>query len=167
VIIRFFSDRRRFFATRSWWSFLLCLSLEKHVVFLTAASIWMCFAFIGESRVRMIYMPSLGLLAKNILFIPLMETLVFQCLIIETARRLNWTPAWRLVASILLFTSSHFVGGGISHGLLSGALGGYYLAFTYLTYRDRSLIWAFAMTLTFHSLHNLLTAVERAVRYGG
>jgi hypothetical protein len=48
----------------------------------------------------------------------------------------------------------------------SKTIGDNYLAFTYVIYRERSLVWALGMTLAFHSLYNGLTAVERFVKYG-
>jgi membrane protease YdiL (CAAX protease family) len=114
----------------------------------------------------MMYAPTLAQLANKILLAPLFETLVFQFLIIEAARRLKWPSSWQLWVSVGIFTAAHAIGGGVAHGLLSGAIGGYYLAFTYVIYRERSPAWAFGMTLAFHSLHNGLTAGERFVKYG-
>lgn len=126
---------------------------------------WLCFGSPNESRVGMVYAPTLLQLAEKILLWPLVETIVFQFLIIEVARRLRWTAGWQLVASVAIFTTAHLIGGGAAHGLLSGLIGGYYLASTYVIYRERSLLWAFGITLAFHMLHNGMTAVERLVRY--
>ena len=114
----------------------------------------------------MVYAPTLAQLANKILWSPLIETVVFQFFIIDAGRRLKWSTVWQLFASSSVFTTAHAIGGGAAHGLLSGAIGGYYLAFTYVIFRERSLAWAFGMTLAFHSLHNGLTAVERFVKYG-
>jgi hypothetical protein len=166
MIGRFCTDRRRFFASRSWWGFIACLTLENYVVFYIGAALWLCFiGSPGESRAGMVYAPTLAQLANQILWAPFLETTGFQFLIIEALRRLKWPTTWQLWTSVGIFTAAHCIGGGAAHGLLSGAIGGYYLAFTYVTYRERSLLWAFAMTLAFHSLHNGLTAVERVIKY--
>ena len=167
MIGRFFADRRRFFASRSWWGFLACLTLENYVVYLVSAVVWLCcIGSPNESRVGMVYSPTLAQLANKILWAPFLETVAFQFLIIEATRRLKWPTAWHLAISLAVFGVSHAIGGGLAHGMLSGAIGGYYLAFTYLMFRERSLIWAFGMTLAFHSLHNGLTALERFAKYG-
>lgn len=167
MIARFLTDRRRFFAAKLWWGFLACLSLEKYVVSLIAGYTWVCFfGSPNPSRVGMVYAPTLAQLADKILWAPFYETILFQFLIIEAARRLKWPDTWQLAASITVFAVAHFIGGGIAHGLLSGVLGGYYLAFTYLAFRERSLFWAMGMTWAFHALNNGSTAMEWFLRYG-
>lgn len=167
LISRFLADRRRFFASRSWWSFLFCLTLENHIIFLTIAAVWLCLGSSANTPPTVLtHAPSIWDYATRIVLIPVGETLVYQLIPIELTRWLKWPTTCQLLAPLLLFATAHFVFGGFSHGILSGILGGYYLAFTYLLYRERSVTWAVSMTLAFHSLHNALTTAEHTLRHG-
>lgn len=61
----------------------------------------------------------------------------------------------QLLAAWLPFAALHFTN-SIGSGIAAGIFMGFYLAFTYVHWRQSSLGMAYWMTVTTHALHNLV-----------
>lgn len=64
-----------------------------------------------------------GMVFMAVVYAPLLETLLAQCLPIEIARRLGAGPLLCVLPSALLFGFGHYVNGGLLHGITSFCTG--------------------------------------------
>ncbi|AHF94928.1 hypothetical protein OPIT5_29975 [Opitutaceae bacterium TAV5] len=87
---------------------------------------------------------------------PVTETFEYQLLLIELGRLLKLPVGAQHILSMAVFAIMHYAGGGLAHGLCAGLVGGFYLAWTYLYFRQRSFWLALGMTIALHSLHNFI-----------
>ncbi|NIP25918.1 MAG: CPBP family intramembrane metalloprotease [Phycisphaerae bacterium] len=86
---------------------------------------------------------------------PVVETLLFQALPIFVARKFNAPFVWQIVISMVIFTSLHFLE-GIPTGIAAGLVGGFYFAFTYAHWREKSRWTAFWVTAISHAFNNAI-----------
>jgi hypothetical protein len=100
----------------------------------------------------------LELTASEFLFIcvligPIVETFIFQALPIFVARICRAGFATQIIVSMGLFAMPHF-SEGFDVGIGAGIIGGFYSAFTYAHWRQKSRWTALWTTTVSHSLHN-------------
>jgi len=93
-----------------------------------------------------------------VLLVPILETLIFQAFPIFIARLFKAAIKWQILVSMLFFMSIHLLGNSILSGILAGSIGGFYLAFIYSHWRNKSRWDAFEMTVAAHFFHNLVLA---------
>lgn len=102
-----------------------------------------------------------------VIIAPFVETVLLQALPVMIARRLGagfWT---QVVAGLGLFAGVHF-SLGVTAGLAAGLASGFYLAFTYVHWRQTSVSAALWMTTGVHSIHNaLLCTIGLAIQTVG
>ena len=84
---------------------------------------------------------------------PVYETLLLQALPIFIARKFKAPFAVQVIASMVVFAVPHFTD-GISAGICAGTIGGFYFAFTFAHWRDKSRWTAFWVTALAHSINN-------------
>ena len=68
---------------------------------------------------------------------PIFETLLFQALPIFIARKFKAPFALQVVSSMVVFAGMHFLD-GIAVGICAGITGGFYFAFTFAHWREKS-----------------------------
>jgi len=84
---------------------------------------------------------------------PVVETLLLQALPIYVARKFNAPFIWQIIISMVIFTSLHLLE-GIPTGIAAGLVGGFYFAFTYAHWREKSRWTAFWVTAISHAFNN-------------
>ena len=89
---------------------------------------------------------------------PLFETLLFQALPIAIARWMKAGFKVQILASLIPFTLAHALE-GIGTGVCAGLVGGFYLAFTYAHWIEKSVWTAMWTTAAAHFIRNGLLAV--------
>ncbi len=87
---------------------------------------------------------------------PIIETLLFQVILIEVGRRLGAGFRLQIAISTVPFAAAHFLPWGPVSGFSAGLVGGFYLAFTCASWRPRSAWTAFWTTAVSHAFHNAL-----------
>ena len=90
-----------------------------------------------------------------LLFAPIVETLLFQALIIGALKWMGMGLGTQVAASAFLFALAHF-GESIAVGVAAGIPGGLYYGFTFAFWLQDSFWTAFWVTAVSHFLHNLL-----------
>jgi len=88
-----------------------------------------------------------------VVFAPLLETVLAQCLPIELARRLGAGPVLCLLPSAFLFGLGHYLNGGPAHGTTT-FFGGLVLAGAYVLLRTRGIGPACMASATTHAVQN-------------
>ncbi|MHC4642306.1 MAG: CPBP family glutamic-type intramembrane protease [Planctomycetota bacterium] len=89
---------------------------------------------------------------------PVFETLLLQALPIFIARKLKASFTVQVIASTVVFAALHFLE-GIPTGICAGIIGGFYFAFTFAHWRDKSRWTAFWVTALSHAIHNAVAFV--------
>lgn len=92
-----------------------------------------------------------------LLFAPIVETLLFQALIIGALKWMGLGLGTQVVASAFLFALIHF-GESIAVGVVAGIPGGLYLGFAFAFWLQDSFWTAFWVTAVSHFLNNLFPA---------
>ncbi len=85
---------------------------------------------------------------------PMIETSLFQAIPIAIARSRNLGFSSQVLWSTVTFTVVHFTFAGAGTGLVAGLVGGFYLAFTYAHWRNRSWWTAMWTTALSHAMAN-------------
>jgi hypothetical protein len=93
------------------------------------------------------------LVFQTVVVAPVLETLLFQVLLIGVARWCRLSFGWQVTWSTVVFSAVHFLE-GLGTGVCAGMVGGFYLAFTCAHWWDRSGWTAFWTTALSHSLRN-------------
>jgi len=88
-----------------------------------------------------------------VVFAPLLETLLAQCLPIELARRLGAGPALCMLPSAFLFGLGHYLNGGPAHGATT-LFGGLVFAGAYVALRAKGIGPAYMAAVTAHAVQN-------------
>jgi hypothetical protein len=110
-------------------------------------------------------MPWWKLFAEIVILAPFFETLLLQSFPVMIARACQRGFWGQVAATLVPFAALHFVENwGV--GVFAGMLGGFYLAFTYVRWRQVSYRAAFWMTAGSHAVHNL-AVVLLALAAGG
>ncbi|MBI4585117.1 MAG: CPBP family intramembrane metalloprotease [Planctomycetes bacterium] len=97
--------------------------------------------------------PGLFFLAA-VLIAPAVETLIFQGLVIFLLRLCRAPMALQIAISVALFAAAHFWSNGPANGISAGLIGGFYFAFTYAHWAERSHWTAIWITAFSHALLN-------------
>lgn len=93
---------------------------------------------------------------------PVFETLLFQALPIFIARKFKAPFTLQVVSSMVVFAAMHFFD-GIAAGICAGTIGGFYFAFTFAHWREKSRWTAFWVTAIAHAFHNFAAFVLLAL----
>jgi hypothetical protein len=86
---------------------------------------------------------------------PFFETLLLQALPVVIARRCGLRFWGQVIATLIPFAVLHFPS-GIAAGICGGVVSGFYIAFTYVHWRQISFRSALWMTTGMHAVHNLV-----------
>lgn len=135
-------------------AFLWRITIESLVVPLAVIAL-LSVLFHLSPRSDLARMGAWSLLVNAVILAPFFETLLFQTLPVMLARTMGAGFWWQVFASIVPFALAHFtlsVGSGVGAGIVSG----FYLAFTYVHWRQTSFRTALWMTSGLHALHNLV-----------
>jgi hypothetical protein len=138
---------------RGKWSFFWRVTFEGLAVSLVAAIVTDAITEEAGGRPHLENLSTTKLFAFACIWAPLLETVFLQGIPVMVARRWRarfWT---QVVASAVPFAAMHLVE-GIGIGIAAGAVGGLYLGFTYVHWREESLTSAFLMTAGTHALRN-------------
>jgi hypothetical protein len=146
-----FANHRR----RSPWSFCWRVTLEGLLLSLAISSILAPFS--GAERDFMKW-PLLKALFVILIFAPLVETLILQMIPIGLARLFRARFKTQVLVSLIPFALLHFVE-GIAVGISAGVIGGFYLAFTYAHWLEKSVWIAIWTTVLSHFMKNSVVAV--------
>lgn len=92
---------------------------------------------------------------EAVIFAPLVETLLFQALLVRVAQFFTRRFWVLLIAGWIPFGMFHFVV-GIGSGLIAGLMGGFYLGFSYAVWSRHSHVRAFLVTAGVHAIGNLV-----------
>jgi len=95
------------------------------------------------------------LLIAGVVVAPVLETLLLQALPVWIARLCKSGSSGQVIVSVVPFTISHAIE-GIGTGIAAGLLGGFYFAFTYVHWRERSRWQAFWVTAVSHAIYNAI-----------
>jgi hypothetical protein len=147
---------------RSKWSFLWRTTLEAVVLSFAAGLVIAAFGHMSQ-REALLKMSTGKLVFLVCLFAPVIETLLTQTFPVMIARALRagfWTQVF---ASTLLFAAAHFLE-SFAVGVCAGVIGGFYLALTYVRWREESFGTAFLMTAASHAARNTLAAAVFLLR---
>ena len=135
------------------WPFLWRITLEGLILSLLAAVV-LKLVFHVPPRPPL---PEHGiwLLLSVVVVAPFVETLLCQTIPVAVARLVG-LGFWRqVIVSTAVFAGMHFLAAGIGSGIAAGVVGGFYIAFTYVRWREVSFRSALWMTSGSHALHNL------------
>jgi hypothetical protein len=86
---------------------------------------------------------------------PFIETLISQAFPVMIARRLRFGFWAQVFFSIPFFALPHW-GSGVATVIGAGVISGFYIAFTYVHWREQSFRTALWMTSGVHAFHNLM-----------
>jgi hypothetical protein len=114
--------------------------------------------FVPTDRKLLLDLPYYQFVLLGVLLAPIIETLVFQALPVGVARLFKASFRWQVAAATILFAAAHFTE-SIAVGVGAGLVGGFYLAFTYVHWRERSRWTAFWTTAVSHGIHNGIAAI--------
>ena len=102
------------------------------------------------------------LMIAGVVVAPVLETLLLQALPVWIARLCKAGSSGQVIVSVVPFTIVHAIE-GIGTGIAAGLLGGFYLAFTYVHWRERSRWQAFWVTAVSHAIHNAIAILGFAL----
>jgi hypothetical protein len=129
------------------------ITVENLVVSLSITGL-IVFFFQPGPRTNLVSLTAGTFLGMVIVLGPIVETVILQAIPVFIARILGLKFFGQILFSIVPFALLHFsrsVGAGIGAGII----GGFYSAFTYVHWRDKSLWTAFWVTALSHGLYNL------------
>jgi hypothetical protein len=136
---------------RSPWDFCWRIAVEGTVLSLVAAAI---LAFIiGEPEREFLQWPMGVIFLVVVLIAPPLETLLLQALPVFVARKLKASFRVQVIVSTVIFTACHIPEGFITT-ISAGLVGGFYFAFTYVHWRQKTRWTAFWVTALSHTIHN-------------
>lgn len=150
---------------RAKWPFFWRISIEGLVVPLILSSV-IALIFDLSERTDLQSMSSWRLFISAVVVAPFVETLIFQSVPAALARALRWGFWPQVALSNALFALAHF-GVGTGTGIGAGLITGFYIAFTYVHWRETSFEAGLWMTTGVHALHNFvliaIVLVDRAL----
>ena len=139
---------------RAKWPFLWRVTLEGIGVSLTAVLVIGGIFDLGD-RKDLDQWPVAELVFWGCLVAPVIETFLCQMLPVMIARTLRLGFWMQIAVSVVFFAAAHAPSGAITV-IGAGLTGGFYLAFTYVRWREESLWSAVYMTVGAHLVHNAL-----------
>jgi len=137
---------------RGRWSFFWRTSVESLVATLAIVLFAHLFVDLGE-RTALNRLSAWQLIIFGCAGAPLVETVLLQTLPVALMRAWGQRFWIQVVVSAGLFAAPHF-GESLGTGLGTGLAGGFYFAFTYVHWREKSLSHAFWMTAGSHAARN-------------
>lgn len=99
-----------------------------------------------------------GLMMAAVIIGPLIETLIFQCLLIELGAAFRFRRFFQFIVSIIPFAVAHRFAGAPTV-VAAGIIAGFSFAYTYIKWRTESLVTAILMTFLLHASFNLVGVV--------
>jgi len=123
--------------------------MEGTVVALVVAIL---ISLLGAPR-REINMSIEVLLIVTLLGAPVLETLIFQAFPVWIARLCKAKFSTQVISSVVPFIAIH-APGGIGAAIVAGLVGGFYIAFTYVHWREPGRWTAFWVTAVSHAIRN-------------
>ncbi len=136
------------------WEFIWKISVEGLAVSVVLAFLLDWFTAI-EPRSDLVGQSLPQLFIGAVLVAPVLETLLMQSVPISLARGVRLGFSGQVGFSALLFAVAHFWVAGVGSGICAGIVGGFYLAFTYAHWRERSFSHALWITIGTHAVRNL------------
>ena len=141
---------------RSPWSFCWRIAIESVVVSLTAALVVvLALPMELETSRALEDLPYFQFFLLGVVIAPIVETLLFQALPVAVMRLFKAGFRWQVFAATVLFAAAHFTE-GVAVGVGAGLIGGFYFAFTYVHWRERSRWTALWTTTVCHGIHNAI-----------
>jgi len=137
--------------SRSPWDFCWRVAIEGLVVSLIVVAIPSI--LLDEPGRDFLDWPIHHTLIIIVILAPIFETLLLQALPVAIAR---WRKAGfkvQILASLIPFTLAHLPE-GVAVGIGAGLIGGFYLAFNYVHWRERSIWTALWTTTLAHAIRN-------------
>jgi len=142
---------------RAPWDF--CWRVAVEGVLVSIATVAILYPVIGAPEREFLKWPAASVIIIVLLLAPVFETLLFQAIPIALARRLQAGFRVQVLFSVIPFTLAHLPE-GLAVGIGAGFLGGFYLAFTYAHWVEKSVWTALWTTMAAHAIRNTLpTAV--------
>ena len=135
---------------RKPWDFCWRISIEGLLVALVFAIPLM---FLGLS-LREIKVSFPILLFSAVVVAPVLETFIFQAFPVWIARLCKARFSVQVAASVIPFFLAHATIAGVGSGIAAGLISGFYLAFTYVHWREQKRWTAFWTTAVSHAIHN-------------
>ncbi len=136
---------------RPAWDFCWRIAIEGTIVALVASFI---ITSLGVPS-REIDIGFWNFLLLAVVIAPIFETLIFQSLPVWIARLCGAIFSIQVAASVIPFFAAHAIE-GIRTGIAAGLVSGFYLAFTYVHWREHSRWKAFWVTAVSHLIHNAI-----------
>ncbi|MHC4616612.1 MAG: CPBP family glutamic-type intramembrane protease [Planctomycetota bacterium] len=140
---------------RSPWDFCWRIAIEGTLLSLLAAAVLTL--IIGEPEREFLDWPMAVIFLLAVLIAPPVETLLLQALPVFVARKLKASFRVQVIVSTLTFTACHITEGFITT-ISAGVVGGFYFAFTYAHWRQKSRWTSFWVTALSHTIHNGIAA---------
>lgn len=151
-IARHFEKHRR----RTPWNFCWRVTLEGVLVSVLVLTAISCLVDLEERQ--FLDWPIPVILFVMLIMAPIFETLLLQALPITLCRLFRRSFRTQILVSLIPFTVLHMLE-GIGAGVGAGLIGGFYLAFTYAHWAEKSYWTALWTTVVSHFLRNLVVAV--------
>jgi hypothetical protein len=145
--------RRHFerYRQRSAWDFCWRIALEGTLISLLSAIL---LTAIVEGDHRTIEDWPIGkLLLVVVLIAPIVETILTQAFPIFVVRKFGGSFKLQILISTVLFAAAHLTE-GVATAVCAGVIGGFYFAFTYAHWREKSRWTSFWVTAISHAIHN-------------
>ena len=133
------------------WDFCWRIALEGTLLSLVAAAVLAL--IIGEPEREFPDWPMGVIFLVAVVIAPPVETLLCQALPIFVARKLKASFRVQVIVSTVIFTVCHITEGFITT-ISAGLVGGFYFAFTYAHWRQKSRWTCFWVTALSHAIHN-------------
>jgi hypothetical protein len=150
AIAEHFAAHRR----RSRWQFFWRISIEGLLVPIALMLVVSAAVDIPE-RTDLDRIEPVPLFLLVVFVAPFIETLISQAFPVMIARRLQFGFWAQVFFSIPFFALPHLPS-GIATALGAGVISGFYIAFTYVHWREQSFRAALWMTSGVHAFHNLM-----------
>jgi hypothetical protein len=120
--------------------------------------------FIEVAEREFIDWPVPVMLSVILILAPVLETIFLQAIPISIAKLCRAGLKLQIAVSVLIFASLHF-SEGISVGIGAGLIGGFYLAFAYAHWAQKSIWKALWVTTLAHMIRNAFPAVLLVVAH--
>ena len=136
---------------RPSWNFCWRIAIEGTIITLAISFILEIFD-LPEREMPFGFWP---LLFIGVVIAPIFETLLLQALPVWIARLCKARFSIQVVASMVPFLLLHAIE-SIQTGIAAGLVSGFYLAFTYVHWRENRRWTAFWVTAVSHAIHNAI-----------
>ena len=144
-------DHFRRYRQRTPWDFCWRIAIEGPIVALAISFMLEIF----DMPDREIPMGFGAFLFVGVVIAPIFETLLLQAFPVWISRLCKARFSIQVISSLAPFFLLHAIE-GISTGTAAGLFSGYYLAFTYVHWREYTRWKAFWITAVSHAIHNAI-----------